>query len=351
MATLSSIDFFFHPCPADIRLPPFSDLIRPISEAPTEAAMYNPLCKLLNSMSRAIWSTIKENPQPIIFRWFLSGPQDAWGSRRHSEKPDFAAVRGSEADFDLDPLMMEPRPAWPLIDSANAAKPDFLETDVAETIRYTRTCLEQRPDKHEALSVHATRDGYVLIRVDCITTRRTTRMLWDDLDPLISSVYELYHSERDKSMVRRADHREVTFKGETYVAHPIYGSTPPGRRSWLAVAVLKDKPSGPYYVVKDSWRDEDWHHREGDLLNSIHDNARVPGVIECLDHGFVEDCPRQQLPPVLGKFFERRKYRMILRQVGYPLSTCPSTLDMLKLMIDAIQGMRLIYHHFSEQLI
>jgi hypothetical protein len=115
-----------------------------------------------------------------------------------------------------------------------------------------------------------------------------------------------------------------------------------GRRTFVWVGTIDNDR----VVIKDAYRDDARRFCEGQILETIHEPASVPGVVRLIDWCFVcinrtvistapriSTCADDHAVPC------RRKTRLVLGSIGTRPGASRSVLDLLKALYDAIEGM------------
>lgn len=111
-------------------------------------------------------------------------------------------------------------------------------------------------------------------------------------------------------------------------------------------------PDGRIVAVKDAWIDVARKYQEHDLLREVHENGKMKGVVELLDHWAVEvvggadstDWIRSQHP--LPSAFSgpiRRHHRLVLTPFAVPISQFKSRRELLLGLCAVIEAHERLY--------
>ena len=137
----------------------------------------------------------------------------------------------------------------------------------------------------------------------------------------------------------------ITINGEefTVIKRVFRSSTMRGRATQCWHVRSAD---GKEYIIKDSWIDTRRQLNEIDILREISDVVNVPTLVTgwdvCLPNGKKDTTGIRWLKTHTGE--ERVHRRLLIEEVGEPLSTFRSKKELVGAFIDVIEGINLLSH-------
>ncbi|KIJ27542.1 hypothetical protein M422DRAFT_784867 [Sphaerobolus stellatus SS14] len=239
-------------------------------------------------------------------------------------------------------------PAWSNLESAVEVKPHSVKGE-QQACDYAQTLLMYRPDFNRSLVLSANQNSYYFVKADSLGFKFSDPMGWelDNLTPLYIYVRALYLCRGDDTSFFRPEGYSdiakyprwlVSFDSRNYDVDAVFARKSNGRRTWLAIGTEAnaERSNDDIYVIKDMWRDTRRRFDEGSLLQKIHKDGFVPGVVRPISSGPVEDVfVEDKEGDVVRK---REKRRLVMGTRGLPLSSCKTLLDFLKVMYDVIEA-------------
>ncbi|GJJ09008.1 hypothetical protein Clacol_003229 [Clathrus columnatus] len=324
-----------------------------------EMKMYEPLTRLFNTIAGMISNELDPKGEPMVF--YLSHNLPPAGQSRqedHSLKPDLHILPPKDVftkvtRFDKDKNLRIP---WSTLESFVEVKVED-NWDHRQAIDYLETLLQYRPDKIYALGMQCNQNSYCFYYGDACIQRMSPNFSWkEDLNELVLFIYSL-----------RYGYQEQVGRDKTYTLHDInwqdikatptwhISSNPSttnevrpmfarkgktGRRTWLGIGrelshstpLTAVASKSKIRIVKDMWRDERRRFVECELLDLIHEEVFVPGVVR-----HIRAEPVEKLTVYDTEDGSRIKDRVILASTGLRLSACESVLEFLKVMYDLVE--------------
>ncbi|KAI0807935.1 hypothetical protein C8Q74DRAFT_1230133 [Fomes fomentarius] len=224
---------------------------------------------------------------------------------------------------------------------------------MAQALRYAYHHQQARPDKPAFICLSVKPAYYQILLSEPSGTVASPRFNWKDLGPLASFLYSLYipppsHFYHDATILKSPfTHAgastssisvswSITCHGEQYTDGKMMSALGDawGRRT--AVFLIKDA-TGSHVVIKEYY----WHHKrrfeESELLEAIHKDGDVPGVVRLKVY---EDVKYQ------GKTIQcgteeggnlRTKKRLFLYDYGHELLSATSVNEFLRAIYDVLE--------------
>jgi hypothetical protein len=88
-------------------------------------------------------------------------------------------------------------------------------------------------------------------------------------------------------------------------------------------------------VLKDMYWDTSRRFREDEIIQKIHKDGVVPGVVRILSSGLVTE---GEQPVTTISSPKREKRRLVMTSHGLGLDECGTVLEFLKVMFDVVEG-------------
>ena len=211
--------------------------------------------------------------------------------------------------------------------------------------------VEARPDVVGMYCLSATPDHYQIAWLDPAGPETSPRFDWTDLKPLASYIYSLYKPPREHIV---ADPTITVSDAATRTDPPTWSVRVDdvlyqhcqmiswdslfGRRTTVFKHVAKD---GCVTIIKDRFRDVTRRSKEDYLLEKIHADGTMPGVVRLLQK------PLQVLAeggePILTAprsthSARRAKIRIVMGSTGRPLREVTSVKQLLMAFFDVVEG-------------
>jgi len=258
---------------------------------------------------------------------------------------------------------------WSLVEAVLEAKPAKRENSM-QVVHYVDTLMRYRPDKSRVLSLTGNQRSFVFYTADACGTNCSERFEWKaNLPHILRFIYTLYsRPHQDPSfpldqplLVEPQPKWEINFFKEHYRVSPFFARKGPGRRTWLAVGTQVG--ANEFRVVKDMWRDVGRRYEEGALIDRIHAQGYVPGVVRVAEKGPIltddgtplktrsihhrdGDQAASNSLDMPSDALTREKQRLIMGSSGSRLSSCGTVLHFLKVMYDTLEGMDMFFLFF-----
>ena len=233
---------------------------------------------------------------------------------------------------------------WALIRLAGekTSKGKSLDTQKKNAATYLHYLLLARPDFLVAQGLLTIGDGVVFLVGIGGAGIGQLEVKWEDKNLyrfLYAFVYRLYDPSHfaDPSYMRTEfdkETSEVTYtvrikKNECPGFRPIYASNPFTTRTHVLSnpSRVPEGPERPLTVLKEQLCRTGSCFDEQTILTKIHQQRRVPGVVEAVDGEVIE-------APLPG----RAKHRLGLRQTGSPFRSIPTAKKLLETLFDLLEG-------------
>lgn len=222
-------------------------------------------------------------------------------------------------------------------------------------ISYAWYVLEASPNTCGLYVLSACPQDYRIAWVDASGPVTSPPFKWDNLEPLVRYLYSHYappesHFIHDYSVSPQRLYNSpqpspwsVSFLGSTYTDCTIaFWSDAWGRRTTVFKQVSED---GTAICIKDAYRDNERRFREKAVLEDLHRDGIVPGVVRVLDAADVPAVTRggvpittADVPDKRGRVVKRTKTRLVMGSSGEPLRYAKTLGDLLKAIYDTVEG-------------
>lgn len=214
---------------------------------------------------------------------------------------------------------------------------------------YVLQHLRARPDHPGVYGLTMHPEGFSILYGDTSGPYFSEDFAWDKLDILAVYVLSIYdppegHMLRDSTI--RWDSSDptdplsaplwtVTVGEETFArGELVFCGDPWGRRTTIFKCLWPD--TGFCVVIKDYYRQLTRRFDEGTLVNGLHAEGFVPGVVRFAS---VEDMLDGDDPLTSGEGTEKRtRRRYLMTDTGVELLKAKSVNDLLKVVYDVLEG-------------
>ncbi|CAL1717158.1 unnamed protein product [Somion occarium] len=337
-----------------------------VSVKGAESNLYNPVCTLLNKISKRIYDTYQNariylpHDAPVFFLDHHTAPPMYHGGP-FDDKPDIIGVFAtskSMTDFKTGRNSYTNVP-YHMIVTTGECKPEA-EEGTPQAISYTCQHLEARPDMPGVYAIFANAKGYKIIWSDASGVVSSPFMSWNNQkllegyirslyfppkkhhlwDPSISAPILLPDPDPQASIDSRKVHWTIKYNNKKYEnCIPLYVSRSTwGRRT--AVFMFQEN-KGVFAVIKDAYRDDGRRFNEVTLLQDIHSEGIFPGVVRVIASGEVHTADGEAIgtarSAVRGKIHHRTKKRLIMGSRGSKFYAAKSVKDLLMAIFDALE--------------
>lgn len=269
----------------------------------------------------------KENTPPLSDEGHMSRP-DVWGVTKNLE--------GYK------------RVAWDFILAAAEYKPsgDTVHDGLLQAFRYCQLLQHYRPHITEAHVLFANNKHYYVCSQYSDSVTVSQGMLWSDLRLLSWFMYQIKHSvdnrdvdlqpilTKDPDVFRQP--YNITIGGKSYHGVPIQRGVT-SRKSFVAVMQPcgRDGGKGLNAVAKIENRGSGRNRSEVEILAKL---KGIPGVAQIME-GSVKEVAIP--PPPFSKHTKpRTRTSFATADIGNPLCTCKSLLEVLKCFFDLVESSR-----------
>ncbi|GJJ08996.1 hypothetical protein Clacol_003217 [Clathrus columnatus] len=324
-----------------------------LEKGSNEDKLYAPLAVVFNKVASSVCG-----PEPMVFH--PSYDIRPSGESRREDRllaPDFS-ILPPKLTFTYKDKEGKQRIPWSALESVIEVKRGK-RWDHPQAIDYIETLLQYRPDKVYTFGMSCNQELYQFYYADACIQKSSPVFRWkDSLDEFIQFVYTLYFNYendigRDKSYtlhgvmwqqqpkaVNASARWRVSFDGRTNEVQRIFARKGKGRRTWLGIGqeinefstVTNTPEKDRIRIVKDMWRDTSRRFKESEILNHIHKDGYIAGVVRHISASPVSELTVAD--PIKG---DRMKERVVMASTGLRLSACESVLDFLKVMYDLVE--------------
>ncbi|THH03525.1 hypothetical protein EW145_g6185 [Phellinidium pouzarii] len=268
-----------------------------------EYALYQPIERLLNCISFHVHNFHALTGKCIMFK--TSYLHTLFGSER-LYKPDLVAVWGEKADAEV--LANKNFDKYPRSDKFHAAdivtvvevKRRRIRNAFAQILTYAELLPHARPNIAGGLFMTCDSQYFRLYWSDAsrfvfspyYTWKENIAIIFRFLDTLYRPLDDL--PQIDPTIVPAALNGTtkedlkwiVTIKAERYETTRVVSMRGLGKQTWVL------KSLSGFYIIKDIWRDVHRRFSEGKVLEAIHEDGIVRGVVRMASYGEVEFCDK-----------------------------------------------------------
>lgn len=168
---------------------------------------------------------------------------------------------------------------------------------------------------------------------------REAEVQGDPLLPWVQHVLLLYSSDYFRiGYITRGGHVGVnkwTVEGKTFVVVPFHTSSGPGRMTIVFLILSYHNANVITGILKRQWRDKRGRFIEGNLMSLAQSIRWYP----CFPvPGYVGPIGAYEILQRSGSDIERQLSLLEMKTLGYPLTSCKNTLELLMVGYDAILG-------------
>ncbi|CAL1717162.1 unnamed protein product [Somion occarium] len=347
----------------EVRHSQYKGDVEKISGAKVEAAIYAPVCALLNKISKRIYNTyIKakialDHADRVLFLDHHTGPPKAPGLDI-KDKPDIVGVFDTEESmknfFNEETNSYTAVPYHSIITTVEC-KPEA-EEGAGQAVSYTCQHARARLDMPGTYALFANTKGYRILWSDASEVVKSPFVGWDKLallegyirslyippkhhhlwDPTISSPVVLPDAKGSGSKA----HWTITYNGKTYSdCNPFFLPLAWGRRTTV---FMYEGGDDDFAVIKDAYRDDARRFEEATLIKDIHAEGIFPGMVRLLDSGSVNGKDGSTIVTARPadrdkKLVHRTKKRLVMGSRGSQFHLAKTVKDVLKATYDVIE--------------
>ncbi|CAL1717136.1 unnamed protein product [Somion occarium] len=339
--------------------------VEKISGAKVKAAIYAPVCALLNKISKRIYDTYIEaglaldRANPVLFLDHHTGPPKA-ADLDMKNMPEIVGVFGTKKsmkNFCNEKTKSYMGVPYHRIITTGECKPEA-EEGAGQAVSYICQHARARLDMPGTYALFANARGYRILWSDASEVVKSPFVDWTELgllegyirslyfppknhhlwDPTISSPVVLPDAMGSGSKV----HWTITYNGSTYSdCNPFFLPLSRGRRT--TVFMYEGGGGDDFAVIKDAYRDDAQRFDEATLINDIHGEGIFPGVVRVLESGDVNGEDGTAIVTARPadrdkKVVHRTKKRLIMGSRGSQFCDAKTVKDILKAAYDALEG-------------
>ncbi|KAI0079447.1 hypothetical protein K474DRAFT_1659020 [Panus rudis PR-1116 ss-1] len=350
-----------------------SDLIASIQTTGVgEVPLYSVHCALLNSISEQVFQQLQDNEllspsAPRIVFIDHHGHSPPAHPYTSAEKPDIFAIYSFP---ELSKYLVKDSqsqyhgiPYYRMISVIENKTEYTFNEGRPQVTSYMLQHLEARPDMPGLYAITANPNFYQVLWGDASGTYASAEFQWSSLDPLVAYIRSLYsppaeHHLFDPSVhtpaliphrrIRKPGKKSITWTidhdGQSYPnCESIFTGPICGRRT--TVFARRDE-HGEFLstIIKDYYRDDQRRFDEVKLINHIHVDGTVPGVVRLL----VTDPEKSDVKssdgvsittarPASKTVRHRTKKRIVMGSHGKKLSQAQSVKDLLMAIYDIVE--------------
>ncbi|KAI9068633.1 hypothetical protein FKP32DRAFT_1561282 [Trametes sanguinea] len=284
--------------------------------------------------------------RPIIFLDHHSHVPTHFPVGRVDDKPDIIGVVGREHGYNLAHDGTYEGVPYHCIETIVEAKAIYGDGQ-AQATRYAFNIQQARPDRPRLYCLSVKPGKFQVVYSSPVGVEASELKPWDDCASLCAYIYSLYappegHVLYDRTIVAQEPAGvplgkptwTIATKDHVYSgAVIIFLGNPWGRRTTV-FRVTREQRS---VIIKESYIDCDRRFNEADLLDHIHKDGFLHGVVRYIT---AEDVKNGDDAIVLKKkdgSLTRKKRRLVLTDVGEDLTLAKSVNDLLMVIYDTLE--------------
>ncbi|RPD61735.1 hypothetical protein L227DRAFT_592819 [Lentinus tigrinus ALCF2SS1-6] len=219
----------------------------------------------------------------------------------------------------------------------------------AQAASYAYRHLQARPDHPMVYCLVIKPQWYQVLLSSPSGIVASAQTSWDNLDLLLAYVYSHYDPRDDHfldddtlrwiapAVPKAAPSWEITFQGKVYEGDVIFRGKPWGRRT----TVFRATKSVGQFIFKEQYRHEKRRFKEEEVLEHIHADGDIPGVVRLKAWENVHTGGK--LLHIGSGDGIRTKRRLAFYDDGEHLRNAKSVNDLLKAIYDVLEVHRTIY--------
>ena len=225
------------------------------------------------------------------------------------------------------------------------AKPRERGGGRAQAASYAYRHQQARPDHPMILCLIVKPQWYQVILSSPNGVVASKETPWSDLELLLAYVYSHYDplddhflhddtvswNEADPASSRPS--WSIVFRGQTYTGHFLFVGEPWGRRTMVFRVYGGEEDA---LIMKESYRSTNRRFKEEAVLEQIHRDGDVPGVVRLKDWEYVHTDGK--LLQIGSGDDARIKVRHAFYDYGQPLLEAKSVNDLLEVFYDVLEG-------------
>ncbi|KAI0772848.1 hypothetical protein BD413DRAFT_670576 [Trametes elegans] len=330
----------------------------------SEIELYGPIADLLTAVSRIVFdslpSAVKDHfpGAPILFlNHHTASPTQFPAGTVIDGTPDIIGAFGIEGGFDTDGEAVFKNVPYHRIETFVETKEIYAAKEGSQAIQHVCTVQQARPDRPGFYCIRAKPQKYFQVVFSSPCGLVTSELApWNDMDAVCAYIYSLYvppdgHLLYDRTITWKepANCRlgpptwTVKTKDTTYTdAMAVFLGDPLDKRT----TILRARgPDDSEIIIKEFYLPDHYLYKEHELLEHIHAEGDMPGVVRSASgEAVVSDGCEVILK--LGSV-AKRKYRIVLVDVGVRLELAKSINDVLMTAYDALEVHRTLVRERS----
>ncbi|KIM22938.1 hypothetical protein M408DRAFT_332617 [Serendipita vermifera MAFF 305830] len=245
----------------------------------------------------------------------------------------------------LTPVVPTEFLAWTHLEATAefASKGKSKADGLTQALTYTAYHLLARPDRVVVLGFYISHDSFILIITGASGTRCTTELSWTNVNHiqlLRDFIYRILKPSPhmvDPTITRNRDGGfDIKLNGENYsgcrlelIGRPI------GRRTTIFFTQDANAPIIKEQYLRDSFS-------EAAIINEIHENGPIPGVIQVYDHQEFQEGDSAVVCSIDTER-KRHKVRLALKESGTPFMDIQTPYEVLVATYDLLETTRCVY--------
>ncbi|KAI9064958.1 hypothetical protein FKP32DRAFT_1675185 [Trametes sanguinea] len=320
-----------------------------------EARLYQPVASLLTTISQVVFEHLQGSEdkdelhlpeRPIVFLDHHSHVPTHFPVGRVDDKPDIIGVVGREHGYNLAHDGTYEGVPYHCIETIVEAKAIYGDGQ-AQATRYAFNIQQARPDRPGLYCLSVKPGKFQVVYSSPVGIEASEHKPWDDCASLCAYIYSLYappegHILYDRTITAQEPAGvplgkptwTIETKDHVYSgAVIIFLGNPRGRRTTV-FRVAREKRS---VIIKEAYIDCDRRFNEADLLDHIHKDKSLLGVVRYIT---AEDVKNEDDAIILKKkdgTLTRKKRRLILADIGQDLTLAESVNDLLMAIYDTLE--------------
>ncbi|KAI0324375.1 hypothetical protein GY45DRAFT_1331625 [Cubamyces sp. BRFM 1775] len=319
-----------------------------------EHDLYEPASRLLSLISEKIFKYLKGKghsampAKEIVFLDHHRYSLTHFPTERLEDKPDIVGVFQRYEGFEQDQSGSYKNIPYHRVETVVEAKAIYGGGEAggrAQATRYAFKLQQARPDRPGVYVLSIKPQHFQVVFSSPVGVTASEHALWTNLPALCSYVYSLYDPPDGHFLYDPT----ITWREPTPLGAPVWDIVTTNRRFTGAKLIFVgdpwarrttvfrvEKKGSPTLMLKESYLDCGRRFQEYELLEQVHEEGYLPGVLCPLGHEFVVADGREIVfhgPQSMT----RKKHRIWCADVGFELTLAESVNDLLKAVYDALE--------------
>ncbi|OSD01862.1 hypothetical protein PYCCODRAFT_1425574 [Trametes coccinea BRFM310] len=284
--------------------------------------------------------------RPIIFLDHHSYIPTHFPIGRVDDKPDVIGVLDRERGCEITHDGTYEGVPYHCIETIVEAKTIY-DNGQAQVTRYAFNLQQARPDRPGLYCLSVKPYHFQVVYSSSVGIEASDHKPWDDYASLCAYIYSLYdppegHVLYDRTIVAQEpagvplgkptwtiETKDGVYSGAVI----IFLGNPWGRGTTVFQAKRKEHS----VIIKDSYIDCGRRNDEAELLQLVHEDGRLPGVVRCISAEDVKNGDQTIISQTKDCTFTRKKRRIVLADIGQELYLAKSVNDLLMTIYDILE--------------